>query len=99
MKTYSINYEREAYLEENLTEEQFVVEFAKILCDDQRRFCDEDDVDFESLLEWYYIDLFEDGEEIDGSRADLLLNHLNDNNKLYNALKEEFTNLGGKVYF
>lgn len=96
MKIYSINYEREVYLEENLTEEQLVVEFAKILCDDQRRFGDEDDVDFGALLEWYYIDVFEDGEEVYSDRLDSLLGY---NKPLYDAIKAEFKKLGGKLYW
>lgn len=63
MRTYTIDWEREAYQAENLTYDELIETLAELIVDDQKE--SEDKVCFDEILQRYYIDVYEDGAEVE----------------------------------
>lgn len=73
MKTYTIDWERNCVMAENLTFAEMLDTLAQLVADDYNEF---DNDDFYAIIEEYYIDEYdEEGEQTNGadSRADEFL--------------------------
>lgn len=73
MKTYTIEWERESVITENLTFVEMLDTLAQLVADDFKEFGQND---IEAVIEEYYIDEYnEEGEQTNGAdtRADIFL--------------------------